>query len=191
MPAVPLLPGCGALEPLPVQWSLLVRDAGDVCRAAEFLAEPGADPREPFARALIAALGDGALPIAVYSAFEAGVIERLELQLPALATPLRAIRARLVDFLELVREHVADPRFAGSYSLKRVAPVLCPDLTYSDLVGVANGAEAARLLDAWVAGASIPAIDTVRASLLAYCRRDVEALWQLHDALRALAAEAG
>jgi predicted RecB family nuclease len=195
VPAVPLLPRSGPFEPIPVQWSLL-RGAGSRAEresvggeeGADFVAEPGADPRRAFAESLLAALAASSEPIAVYSEFEANVLQRLEALLPSLAAELARVRARLVDLLELTREHVAHPEFLGSYSLKRVAPVLCPKVTYGDLREVASGADAARVLDAWITGAS-PAGDRERlsAALRAYCRRDVVALRSLHEALWELA----
>ena len=45
----------------------------------------------------------------------------------------RAIRARLVDFEEIVRKHVYHLDFAGSFSLKKVVPALVPDVSYDGL----------------------------------------------------------
>ena len=53
--------------------------------------------------------------------------------LPALAEPLRSIIDRLVDLLQVVRNHVYHPDFGGSFSLKSVLPALVPELDYKTI----------------------------------------------------------
>jgi hypothetical protein len=188
MPRIPRLPGSAPLEAVPVQWSLLICDAQE-SRRADFLADPGSDPRAAFAESLVATLVGWQGPIAVYSDFESQVLARLEAQFPGLGPDLARIRGRLVDFLELLRQELAHPEFLGSYSLKRVAPVLAPKIGYADLRGIRDGADAARHLEAWIAGAAGWDEAALRADLAAYCRRDVEALRALHEALCEWAAQ--
>jgi predicted RecB family nuclease len=127
--------------------------------------------------------------VVVYSAYEHGSLQRLSASLPDLAPSLGAIMRRLVDLLPVVRTHVYHPGFAGSFSLKRVAPSLAPAVGYADLGEVADGAAAsaafARLARGEVQGAAAKAL---RADLLRYCERDTRALLELHRALRSLHA---
>jgi hypothetical protein len=85
---------------------------------------------------------------------------------------------------------VYHPAFLGSFSLKRVAPVLCPGFTFSDLPGIADGGAASR---AWLALARSELEPERAAEVLAelgeYCARDSNALVRLLPALRALAAD--
>ena len=108
--------------------------------------------------------------------------------LPDLEAPLLAIVGRLVDLLEVVRGHVYDLRFRGSFSIKQVAPVLAPGVGYGDL-SIRDGLTAsdtyARLIGAPDAGS--PEVTQTLAELRAYCARDTLALVALHRALRALA----
>jgi predicted RecB family nuclease len=108
-----------------------------------------------------------------------------------LAPALRRARARLVDLLSLVRHHVYHPRFAGSFSIKSVAPGLVAGFGYGDLDEVADGGGAqaafARLGEAGLEPAEAARL---RRALLAYCRRDTLALVEVHRVLRRLAAEA-
>ena len=102
------------------------------------------------------------------------------------------MRGRLLDLLPLVRDHVYHPGFAGSFSLKSVAPALAPGFGYGDLEAVADGTAAAaallRLQRGQVGEAEASAL---RGALLAYCRRDTEALVRVHGALRDLASGRG
>ena len=58
--------------------------------------------------------------------------------LPHRAEALRAIEARLFDLLVVVGSSVYHPAFHGSFSLKRVVPVLVPGIGYDDLT-IADG----------------------------------------------------
>jgi hypothetical protein len=79
--------------------------------------------------------------------------------------------------------------FLGSFSLKRVAPVLCPGFGFSDLVGIADGGAASRAWLALARGELTPERGAeVLAELREYCARDSLALARLLPALRALVA---
>ena len=186
--ARPIFPGTTPFQQVPFQWSLHRVDACGALSHAEFLAPAKGDPRRPFAESLVAELSREDLPIHVYSSYEARMLDSLASDLPDLAAGLAALVARLVDLLEVVRDHVYANGFAGSYSIKRVAPVLVPGFGYDDLDGIADGARAAVAIGALLRGALDPEAEArVRAELRAYCARDTLALVELHRALRALA----
>jgi hypothetical protein len=72
--------------------------------------------------------------------------------------------------------------------MKAVAPALVPDFSYSDLEGIQEGGAAASAIAELITGQATPArAARLRASLLAYCQRDTEALLSLHHRLRELA----
>jgi hypothetical protein len=187
-PAIPLFPGTRPFQAVPVQWSLhrLGRDGS--LKHDEYLAPAGADPRPALAQSLIDALREDDAPILVWSSYEDRILGSLAGQLPQLAIALADVRGRLLDLHPLVREHVYHPDFAGSFSLKSVAPALAPGFGYGDLEIVADGTAAAaallRLQRGEVEEAEAAAL---RRALLAYCRRDTEALVRVHEALRDLA----
>jgi hypothetical protein len=187
-PAIPLFPGTRPYQAVPVQWSLhrLTRDGSLVHR--EYLAHAGADPRPELARSLIDALRDDDAPIVVWSSYEDRLLRGLADHLPQLAIALADVRGRLLDLLPLVREHVYHPDFAGSFSLKSVAPALAPGFGWADLEAAADGMAASlallRLQRGQVEAEQEPGL---RRELLAYCRRDTEALTRVHQALRDLA----
>jgi hypothetical protein len=114
----------------------------------EFLAEGLADPQEAFATSLLKALeSEGS--ICVYSPCEQGVLKRLTESLPHLALEVRALMARLVDLLPVVRENVYLPAFQGSYSIKKVLPAIVPGFDYSQLQvqdGLQAGGTFARMV---------------------------------------------
>ncbi len=80
------------------------------------------------------------------------------------------------------------PRFGFSNSIKSVAPVLCPDVTYDDLDEIADGTSASTAF--WLMASGRVDAKTsarLRRSLLAYCHRDTWSLVRLHQALCVLA----
>jgi len=189
LPEIPVFAGTRPFEAVPFQWSAHLSAGEGRLEHAEYLADGSADPRRAFAETLCARFAGRDARVAVYSSFEAEVIELLERTFPDLAPGLTALRARLFDLLPVLRRSVYHPAFLGSFSLKRVAPVLAPGFRFDDLNGIADGGAAAR---GWLALArgelDADRADEVLAELRAYCARDTLALAELTRALRSLAA---
>jgi hypothetical protein len=187
--AVPVWSGCGPWEQVPAQLSCHVRSDEGALAHYEWLAEGSGDPRRAIAEALIEASRGAEVIVAYNAGFERSTIERLAVALPDLAEPLRAIGDRLVDLLPIVRNHVYDPAFGGSFALKAVAPALVPGLSYADLE-IASGGEAtvglARLLLTTEVLSEAERLG-LRRQLLEYCKRDTLCLVRLVDRLRELA----
>jgi predicted RecB family nuclease len=99
-----------------------------------------------------------------------------------LADRLIALVYRIVDLLQIVRDHVVHPDFQGSYSMKTVAPAVAPDLSYGDL-DIADGGEASAAFYRIVADPTLSAEarDALRQCLLTYCQRDTLALARVHQ----------
>jgi len=124
--------------------------------------------------------------VVVYNkAFEAARLDDLAGWMPDHARALKALDAKLWDLLQVVREHVYDPKFAGSYSLKQVLPALVPEMSYASLE-VSNGEQAGL---AWMQllRTGDPAIST---DLRAYCGQDTLALVRVLEVLRSCAPQA-
>lgn len=184
---VPVFEGDAPGQHVPFLWSLHHVDANGRLTHWDDIVAPGEDPRRAFAERLVEALGAYTEPIATYGDYEALRLLELEARLPDLAAPLQAIRERLVDMLALVRGHVYDLQFQGSYSLKSIAPVLAPGITWRGLA-IKDGAIAARAYTQLVQ--STPDADQVRQTLhdlRQYCARDTLALVDVHRALVHLA----
>lgn len=105
-----------------------------------------------------------------------------------LSTALNALIARLADLLPIVGSAVYFPQFGFSNSIKFVAPALCPNFSYNDLDGIANGGAASAAFLQLASGHITRAeeVASLRAKLLAYCKRDTLALIEVHDALSRL-----
>lgn len=179
---VPRYPGTRPFAPLPTQWSLHTQHTDGRLTHTDFLHDADTDPREPFLRSLLAALGEAGC-VVVYSDYEATLLRALAAHLPTHAAAVAGVIDRMVDLLRWLRAGYDHPALAGRHSIKRVLPVLVPGMGYADLP-VHDGQEAARvyrrLLDPTLpAGARAE----LRAGLRAYCARDTLAMVRVWAAL--------
>jgi hypothetical protein len=190
-PAVPVWSGCHPYDAVPVQLSCHVLGPCGAAVHHAHLAEPGGDPRPAIAEAVVRACGEARTVVAYNAPFESRCLDRLAVAVPRLAGRLQAIRARLVDLLPIVRDHVYHPDFGGRFGLKAVAPTLVPGAGYGDLA-IADGDTASTELERLLlAPGSVPEAECepLRARLLAYCARDTEVLVKVTERLGALAAQ--
>ena len=182
LPAVPWYVGTRPFGQVPFQFSCHHReDEGGEILHSEFLAVDRADPRGPLAEALVSALGQHGT-IFTYSGFERRVINVLAESVPSLRNELNALQERLVDLLEIIRGHYYHPDFKGSFSIKRVLPVLVPQMTYEGME-VADGMAAGA---AWVRMTTCEDYDErarIEQALREYCRQDTLAMVRLREVL--------
>lgn len=187
-PPVPAWPGCSPYTQVPVQFSVRRRDGG-AWRETGWLAPRGEDPRPACAEALLAACEGAATVLAYNAGFEKTCIAHLARAVPERAGALLDLAGRLADLLPVVRDHVYDVAFGGSFGLKAVLPALAGDDGYAPLA-IAEGATASRELARLLLAPEPPGPDDearTRAALLEYCAQDTAAVTQLLAVLEALA----
>jgi predicted RecB family nuclease len=181
-PAIPIYPNSRPYQRIPFQWSWHHDDGSGPPIHAEFLAKGETDPRREFSETLLGASEQFPGVIMAWSQFETKVIRDMADLFPDLAERLTALLYRIVDLLQIVRDHVAHPDFHGSYSMKAVAPALARGVTYDDL-DIADGGEASAAFYRIVADLtqSPETRDGLQQSLLKYCQRDTLALARVHQ----------
>jgi Domain of unknown function(DUF2779) len=175
MPALPVFAGTRPYQTIPFQRSNHVLSTDRRVSHSEFLHDGRDDPRRLFVETLLAAAGDGG-SVLVYSGYEEACLRGLEAALPDLALRLAQLRARLFDLHPVIRAHIYDPAFHGSFSIKTVLPALAPHLGYDDLEigdGLLASLAYEELRDPNTS--SVRAAE-LRANLLAYCGRETEAM---------------
>jgi len=190
--AIPMWDGCWPYQQVPAQFSCHREDGRGGHEHREWVADRPGDPREPLARALVDACAGAASIVTWNVSFERGRIRELAGRLGGgLARELMDVERRLVDLLPVVREHVYDPEFHGSFSLKAVLPVLVPGATYDGL-DVQEGGAASVLLERLVSPDVAMAPDErqrMAQSLRDYCRQDTWATVVLVGRLREMAGD--
>jgi predicted RecB family nuclease len=182
-PALPVYLGTRPYQVIPFEWSdHILKDDGNV-EHRDFLHDQSSDPRRAFTEKLLKTIGTRG-SILVYSSFEDARLGELSETFKDLASELERVRKRIVDLLPLIREHVYDPGFHGSFSLKSVLPALVPDLGYDDLAISDGGLASLAYAEMQAPETSVERRVEIRRDLLAYCRRDTLALLGLYRLLR-------
>ena len=180
--AVPIWKGTRPYQQIPFQFSLHRLGRNGSLEPQSFLDLSGNDPSKGFAEALIGACGERG-PVFVYNAgFETARIRELAERYPRLKRSLLAINERVVDLLPVARDRYYHPSQQGSWSIKKVLPVVAPDLSYSDLDGVQDGGMAMKaFMEATASQTAATRKTQIKQQLLNYCALDTLAmvrLWQ-------------
>lgn len=185
--SVPEVIGTRPYEQLAFQWSVHVEHSATDVTHAEYLAIGSFGDFAEIAGALIAALPAAGTIFAYNASFEAGVLDRLADRLPAQASALRSVAARLVDLLPITRQAYYHRDMLGSWSIKSVVPTIAPELAYETLDEVQEGDGAQRaFLELRSAGISAERSAESRSALLRYCAHDT---WVMVALRRVLCGE--
>lgn len=186
--AIPRYLGTRPYQQIPFQWSCHVLYDDGSTEHHEFLHNSDTDPRQSFADSLLSVLGEQG-SIVHYHHFEKQILKALAEALPQLEPRINTIIDRLHDLRKTVSDCYYHPDFCGSYSIKNVLPVLCPDLSYENL-NIQDGSMAAiqymRMIDLETPSQEREAI---RKALLEYCELDTLGMVEIWKKLRGLALE--
>ena len=104
---------------------------------------------------------------------------------PDLKKELGKLVDRLVDLCKIISKYYYDPGFHGSFSIKKVLPVMVddPELNYDDMP-VGNGSDAIAVFAGMARGEyDREDYEQIKRDLLAYCRLDTLAMVKLHEKL--------
>jgi len=178
--AIPPFDGYRPYQAIPFQYSLLVREKpGEPVRSMEFLARESIDPVPALLASLKKNLGVKGSIIVWNASFETGRNEEMAKMYPKYSAFLKNLNKRIFDLMlifKFQRGIYTNSEFEKSASLKKVLPVICPELSYSSLE-IQEGGEAS---------ASWPILTSEKVSLeekeklfqnmLKYCKRDTEAM---------------
>ena len=184
-PALPVYEGTRPYAMVPFQWSDHVLHEDGSISHSEFLAEGGDDPRADLAEALITQL-DGAATIVAYSSYEQTCIRSLIDALPDHQPALeRLLALDWVDLLKIVQGHYYHRDFHGSFSIKSVLPAIAPEFGYKDLEIQDGNLASIVFLESNHPDTKPQRREQLRGDLLAYCKRDTEAMLRVIEAMRA------
>lgn len=178
-PAIPRYHGTRPYQQVPFQFSVHHLETLDSeMTHKEFLFAEPTDPRPALIQALLNDCGTSGSIVAYYGKFESDRIKELAEFSPEHSDALLALVERIVDPLPIFRQSVYDPKFAGSFSLKYVAPaILGSEQSYAGM-DVANGGEAQRAFEAMI-NAEGEEKAKIRQGLLDYCRQDTLVMAEL------------
>lgn len=177
-PAVPIFDGYRPYQQMVFQYSVhVVREPNAEPDHYEYLAEEMIDPVRGSTASLKSHIGGTGSVIVWNARFEASRNAEMGEHLPEFADFMASVNDRMYDLMMIVKKgYYVDSRFGGSASIKKVLPVMCPELSYNDLAiheGVTASASWAVLTD--------PAISPeqkaqLKKDMLAYCGLDTYAM---------------
>lgn len=190
-PAIPPYDGLKPFEKIVFQASVHILERPDSeVEHYELLVEPNKDPRYQMNEFLLERIGiDGLGSVIAYNApFEKGCIEKIGAWCGS-SDEMEDIVDRLWDLAIPFKKYYMDPRMHGSWSLKKVLPVLIPEMGYEDL-DVNEGGQASALYKKAMDGKmSVVEKNKLFDDLLKYCARDTIAPLRLIEYLQELVAE--
>ena len=186
-PAIPRYRWTRPYRQLPFQWSCHVVYADGRVEHREYLHTADSDPRAPFVDSLLDALGRVGT-IVVYSGFERTQLDALARVFRNRRKRIRAVERRLFDLHAIVKAHYCHPNLDGSFSLKALAPVLAPKLSYG---AIGDGQEAGAAYVEMIDVATDPARRAeLQHELRRYCGTDTLVTFEVWKALGRRAASA-
>ena len=182
---IPYFDGHRPYQQVPMQYSLhILRSPDAELEHREFLHGENSDPSRPLVERLIGDIGTEGSVIVWFEGFEKARNSELGDMLPEYKDAMEAINNRVVDLIiPFKQKWYDDPRFEGSASIKKVLPVLCPELSYKTL-GIQEGGSAQRLwMEAVLDGTRKDEKEQILADLLKYCELDTLAMVEIYKKL--------
>jgi hypothetical protein len=184
--AIPRFDGTRPYQKLTFQYSLHVKDSpGSPLLHYEFLCEKNENPMRFAAEKLIQHIGLEGSIIVYNKSFEESCIRDMARTFSDLSPRLENMIERLWDLIDpFAKKWFYDPAFNGSASIKKVLPVLAPDLSYKTL-GIKQGDEAQAMYLKFISDSlSINDKEKIKKDLLEYCKMDTFAMVRIMEELR-------
>ncbi len=177
-PAVPLFDGYGPYQHIPFQFSLhILREPKGELEHVEYLQTSFKDPSSDVAELLRQHVVGGTV-IAWYKSFETRINREIGIRLPQHVAFFEQLNNSMYDLMDIFfDQHYIHNDFKGSASIKKVLPVIAPELHYKDLE-IQGGAEASKSWWHMIApSTSTEERDGVAKNLKEYCGRDTYAMY--------------
>ena len=179
--AAPIVDGARPHSPIPFQYSLHIKRSpeDELLEHVEYLANEAAMPIAMIQH-MEKHIGEVGSIVSWHASFENTQNRNMIGMYPTKHEFLDGLINRTMDLEDLFKEGYVDIKFQGSTSIKKILPVLVPELDYSGM-DVASGTDA---MEAWQRVIALPdghAKDDLRTSMLEYCKLDTLAMVRIFD----------
>ena len=180
---VPLYNESRPYQHVPFQYSLHIQvKKGAEIEHEYFLGDGVNDPREELIKKMLADFGSTGTILVWYKPFESSKLANLERDFPVYEKELNALQVRIIDLMVPFKSKMYQhPDFGGSASIKKVMPVLIPELSYGELE-VQDGMMATTIY-AGLKEKSVGEQERLKEGLLAYCHLDTLAMVKIYNKL--------
>ncbi|USN53024.1 MAG: DUF2779 domain-containing protein [Candidatus Nomurabacteria bacterium] len=185
---MPRFDGFGAYEQIPFQYSLHILTAdGELTHKEFIITEPAKDLTKPFIEQMKQDLDPKGTVISWYKSYESQRNQKLAELHPEYEDFFREINNKMFDLMEIFSKgYYVDPAFKGSASIKKVLPVIVPELSYAEM-NISKGDQASERWEKMIAKDTTPAEkEKIKQDLLAYCKLDTLAMVKIYKVLKGL-----
>ncbi len=176
-PAIPVFNGYRPYMHIPFQFSLhVLHEPNAALEHVEYLHTELSDPSEPIARLLKEHI-IGGTTVSWYKPYETRINREISERLPEYRDFFERMNGSMYDLRDIfIAQHYVHKDFKGKTSIKKVLPVLAPELKYSDLE-IQEGATASKLWWEMIAPSTDEAIKkATEENLKKYCGLDTYAM---------------
>ena len=184
--AAPIIDGVRPHSPIPFQYSLHIkRSLNDDCTEhVEYLADEATLPIALIEH-MQKHIGDFGSVVSWHASFENTQNRNMAVMYPEKQEFLQGLIDRTMDLEDPFKEGYVDIKFQGSTSIKKVLPVLAPDLDYAGL-DVASGTDAMEAWQRLINQPNGPEKDELRKLMLEYCELDTFAMVRIFNFIEEL-----
>lgn len=182
--AVPVYNDSRPYQQVPFQYSLHIQQTkNSKLKHVDFLGDGTTDPRESLIKELLNHLKDKGTILVWYKPFEQTRLKELARDFPKYENQLNALHDRIIDLMvPFKKKHYRHPGFKSSASIKKVLPILVPELSYSELE-VQDGLTASNLYANLKEQTKEIQLQQSH-NLLAYCHLDTLAMVKILEKLK-------
>ena len=184
--AIPIYDGCRPYMQIPFQFSLHIqKEPFGEFKHIEFLHMDGkTNPMKEVAESLKEHIGDSGSIIVWNQKFEKKCNENIGEVFPEFAELMEGYNERLFDLMDIFQKNLyVHKDFKGKYSIKKVLPVLAPELSYEKL-GIQDGSMAMNSWKKMVFETDDKKEkEKIKNDLLEYCKLDTWAMVRIYQEL--------
>ncbi len=193
--AIPMFDGFSPYQQIPFQYALYIKASPEAeMEFREFLHDKKSDPSRPFAESMRKDISNTGSVIVWSKKFECSRNKEIAERLSSGPEPvewvapfMESVNSRTYDLMDVfTKQHYVHKDFKGSTSIKKVLPVLAPELSYKELAIQEGGTASSSWLK--LIDGSIPAAERnkLRKDMLEYCKLDSYAMVRILEELSKL-----
>ncbi len=183
--AVPIFDDCRPYQQVPFQFSLHTVYEDEKITHNEYVHHTDVNPMPALAKELSKHIGKTGSVVVWNKKFEMKCNEDLAEQVPEYADFFYDLNQRKFDLMEIFSKQLyVHPDFRGSASIKKVLPIIVPELSYKELTIQDGGMACNSWKQMMFGGLHQAEKDKIYTDLLKYCELDTEAMVKIWEALK-------
>ncbi|MCA9349835.1 DUF2779 domain-containing protein [Candidatus Saccharibacteria bacterium] len=185
---IPILNGTKPYQQIPFQYSLdILESESSQLKHYNYLHTENTNPSSELSQALLSEIGSKGTILAWNMGFEQKCNQTLAKLSSDHELGLLGLNPRFMDLMQPFMEGwYIDKRFMGSASIKKVLPVLVPELSYQELA-INQGASAQRVwMETVIGGKHQERREEIFSDLIKYCNLDTYAMVEIYRFLARL-----